>query len=73
MNPIAVKMLQWALCFLFGTTKGKGITAALTTGPFAELLKNENSLSVNTLFGVAAAVFNQNNKQTRTNDTGNEN
>ncbi len=72
MNPVYVKMLQWALCSLFGTRKGKGITEALTTGPFAELLKNENALSVNTLFGVAAAVFKQNEKQIRDNDTGNE-
>lgn len=40
MNPVYVKMLQWALCSLFGTRKGKGITEALTTGPFADLLKD---------------------------------
>lgn len=73
MNPVYIKMLQWALCQLFGTEKGKAITVSLTTGPFAELLRNANPTTTATLFGVSAAVFTQNQRQTRTNDTGNEN
>lgn len=72
MNPVHVKILQWALCQLFGTEKGRGITIALTGGPFAEVLRNAKPTTVVTLFDVSAAVFIQNQRQTRTNDTGNE-
>ena len=50
MNPIAVKMLQWALCQIFGTAKGKGITAALTTGPFADFLQKADAKFVPGIF-----------------------
>lgn len=73
MNPVYVKMLQWVLHQLFGTAKGKAITAAITTGPFADLLKDANPITIGTLFGVSAAVFTQNKRQTRTDDTGNKN